>query len=397
MLSIVIPTLNRPQPLVKLVQSLKAQQVNQDYEVLVVYNQKSEAAQSPLENQPEFKILTAPFPGVNHARNWGAQHAIGDILLFIDDDCVIDDPLFVQKHIDAHIADDKTPAFGGPYKLPHSSSLWDQIYHLNNLNWLESNKMGENRCFALLGGNTSYKATVFKKGFRFTEEISYGGSETPLNTLLSLKYGPLGFLEDTSIIHDTNLNLFRLLRKAYKQGLGAAIQTKLYGHQLRQTIEIANTNSFRHRFGLELYAFAFMIGYKSQLTQRQLFVVLFQELWSRYVLQKKEDWSLRYRTTQDKYVGEVRSSLIKAYWWQHSKIRHPLTMSINKIYWSTYTILSNTYGSVYSIWSSLAGFVFSLFEPLNEKPKNFFDLISKRFLHIGRKFAWLLLKTVGVR
>ncbi|MBY0385172.1 glycosyltransferase family 2 protein [bacterium] len=390
MLSIVIPTLNRPQPLVKLVQSLEAQKINQDYEILVVYNQSSEAARSPLKNKPNIKIFTAPSPGVNHSRNWGAQNALGEIVLFIDDDCIVDDRLFVQKHIDAHLTDDKTPAFGGPYKLARTSSLWDQIYHLNNLNWIESNKMGEDRSFALLGGNTSYKAAVFKKGLRFTEEITYGGSETPLNTLLSLKYGPLGYLQDTTITHDTNLSFFKLIRKAYKQGLGAAIQTKLYGHQLRQTMEITNNHPLRYRLGLELYAFVFMLGYKSQISQRQLIFVFFQELWSRYILQKKEDWTRRYQITQDKYVGEVRASLIKVYWWQRAQIRHPLYMFLNKAYWFSYSILSSLLGPI-------TGFLFSLLEPLNEEPKHFLDLINKRFLHIGRKFAWLLLKAVGAR
>lgn len=386
MISIVIPTLNRPRPLVKLVQSLKAQLVNQDQEILVVYNQATEAAQSPLKNKPDIKILTAPSPGVNHARNWGAQNAQGEIILFIDDDCLIVDRMFVQKHIDAHLTDDKTPAFGGPYQLNSGSSLWDQVYHLNNLNWIESNKMGADRSFALLGGNTSYKASVFKKGMRFTEDIVYGGSETPLNTLLSLKYGPLGYLPDAPITHDTNLSFFKLIRKAYKQGLGAAIQTKLYGHQLRQTMEITKTHSLRYRLGLELYAFVFMLAYKARISQRQLLLVFFQELWTRYILQKKEDWTRRYQITQDKYVGEVRSRIIKVYWWQYTQIRHPLYMMFNRTFWFFYHTFRQT-----------TGFLGSLLEPLNEEPKNFLDQISKRFIHITRKIAWLFLKSVGAR
>lgn len=408
MLSIVIPTLNRPQPLVKLVRSLKTQQVNQDYEILVVYNQETEAALSPLKNQPGIEILTAPAPGVNHARNWGAKKARGEIVLFIDDDCVVDDDLFAQKHIDAHLTDKKTPAFGGPYKLAPSSSLWDQIYHLNNLNWIDSNKMSPDRSLALLGGNTSYKAAIFKKGFHFTEEITYGGSETPLNTLLSLKYGPLGYLQETPITHDTNLSFFKLIRKAYMQGLGAAIQTKLYGHQLQQTTESKEATSLAHRWGLELYAFVFMIGYKSHLLRRQLILVFFQELWLRYFLRKKEEWSQRYRITQDKYVGEVRAGLIKAYWWQHARVRHPLYMIWNRTYWTAHYFLNQAYWSCHHIflrtWGALKyllgatiGFISSLFEPIAGEPKNLLDQISQRILHISRKLAWLLLKAVGVR
>jgi glycosyltransferase involved in cell wall biosynthesis len=397
MLSIVIPTLNRPQPLVKLVRSLKTQQVNQDYEILVVYNRETEAALSPLKNQPGIEILTAPAPGVNHARNWGAKQARGEIVLFIDDDCVVDDNLFVQKHIDAHLADEKTPAFGGPYKLAPSSSLWDQIYHLNNLNWIDSNKISTDRSLALLGGNTSYKAAIFKKGFHFTEEITYGGSETPLNTLLSLKYGPLGYLQETPITHDTNLSFFKLIRKAYRQGLGAALQTKLYGHQLQQTTESKEASSFAHRWGLEVYAFVFMIGYKSNLLQRQLILVFFQELWSRYFLRKKVDWSQRYRSTQDKCVGEVRRGLIKAYWWQHARVRHPLYMIWNRTYWSIHIIILRTWGALKYLLGATSGFISSLLEPINDEPKNFLDQISRRVFHISRKFAWLLLKAVGAR
>ncbi len=421
MLSIVIPTLNRPQSLVKLVTSLKGQNMSSSSrEILVVYNDQAEAALSPLVNDAEVRVLWAEKPGVNHARNHGARQARGDVILFIDDDCVVEDPFFLQSHKNYHDTAPQLPAVGGPYRLSAGASRWDHIYQINNQQWIDSNRVGSNGSLALLGGNTSYKAWVFENGLFFTEEISYGGSETPLNTLLSLQKGPLGYFEDLSITHETQMGLTLLLRKAYRQGVGAALQTKLYGHPLQQTTIISSAEPAWIRRGLELYAFVFMIGYKSKLFGRNTFILIFQEFWSRYILNKKEAWGRQCAVVQRKYWGKAQAGVIKAYWWQHSQIRHPALMFIIRAYWKSYDLYLKFFGLLYRLgiaayWffysgtaksylffkvqsSALSGFLSSLTEPLHYqidiRP---IEKIKGRLGHIFKKFGWLILKTMGLR
>ena len=176
MISVVVPTLNRQESLVKLVDSIHSQILSLPVEILVVFNDAATAAQSRLAPHRNLRILSAPKCGVNYARNEGVKQAQGSVLVFIDDDCVVTSPYFLQTHFELHQQYPKMAALGGPYVLPPKSTFWDRVYQKNNELWIEANITERERSMALLGGNASYKKDVFQPGYRFTEEIEYGGS-----------------------------------------------------------------------------------------------------------------------------------------------------------------------------------------------------------------------------
>jgi glycosyltransferase involved in cell wall biosynthesis len=391
MISIVIPTLNRPQSLVKLVESLKKQAVSVPFEILVVYNSSAEAANTSLRSTQNLKVLFAPQKGVNRARNRGISAACGAIILFIDDDCEPCREDFLQQHWDLHIQNPKLIAIGGPYQLPEKATFWDQVYQKNNENWIDSNLVATNRTLALLGGNTSYKQAAFKHGFLFTEEIVYGGSETPLNTLLTIKYGALGYFKELSIIHHTQMNLFSLIHKAFRQGAGAALQTKIFGHQLIKTTELSDTMDRRFRTALGIYAFIFMVGYKSTLLEKGVLIVLLRELWSRFVFRQKKKWDSR--------IGKTRALAVQNYWWSHSLLNKVYWQILNKYYWQTYSFLSRVILFIKLKFYGVISFWNSLWEPPEDwTPElNWPTRASLRTQIIFRKIGWLFLKTVRLR
>jgi glycosyltransferase involved in cell wall biosynthesis len=396
MLSVVIPTTNRPDSLIRLVASLQLQTLNAETcEILVVYNTENDKKLSPLPSSSCVKVLCAPKPGVNHARNHGALNAGGNIIVFLDDDCEVIDPHFLQKHIDYHQLYPQLVALGGPYLLSQTASVWDKVYHENNLNWMKANLTESGRTTALLGGNASYKAFVFADGYRFTEEIVYGGSETPLNTILALKYGAHGYFVNLPVIHNTKLTLWNLLRKAYKQGNGAALQTKMYGHQLRQVPNDSTPSSFAIRFGLELFALFFIFGYQAEFSKKKSPLALLNTLLDRYF--------------RKKLIPLVQNQLTHFYWLQHSRIRHPLLTICNRVFWIAYSMVSKTYWFLrflptrvywllFSFIAPIFGFLRSLGEPLPITPTTAFtDKLRCRCLHVSKKFGWLFFKAVGLR
>ncbi len=90
-ISIIIPTYNRPESLLRLLESLAAQQgVDWDAgEVLVVDDGSSvpyEAALSGREWPFALRLLRQENGGEARARNTGAEQAAGELLLFLDDD-----------------------------------------------------------------------------------------------------------------------------------------------------------------------------------------------------------------------------------------------------------------------------------------------------------------------
>lgn len=306
------------------------------------------------------------------------------MILFLDDDCEVTDPSFLQKHFDSHQTNPQLVALGGPYLLKPQASLWDEVYHQNNFNWISANLTEDSRTMALLGGNASYKAFIFTKGYRFTEEIIYGGSETPLNTILALKYGNHGYFLNLPVLHHTNLNLWSLLRKAYQQGIGAALQTRMYGHQLRRVPNNASPSRLAIRFGLELFALFFIYGYQSQVSKKKLPFILIETLMDRYF--------------RKQLIPRVQNQLTQLYWLQHAHIRHPVLVGCNSVFWSTYSGIAKIYWSLYPLFTPISGFLRSLAEPLPINPTSALTYkLRYRCLHVSKKIGWLFFKAVGLR
>jgi glycosyltransferase involved in cell wall biosynthesis len=247
-------------------------------EILVVYNtiDKKKSTKSkdrnifpknPWRNIP-LRCLIAPSKGVNHARNTGLLAARGEVLLFIDDDCLMTDTNYLQKIKQKHRELPQLQALGGPYKLSAKASFWDRAYHHNMHYWLEDQRLNTTASRALLGGNASYKKDVFSTELRFTPGIKYGGSETPLNTAVFEKFGPLGFDEELALEHQSQMGLRDFAYKAYMQGKGYAWQSKMRPQQIQKSFELSPALGLRLRASLRLYSFLFMVGFRTSILER---------------------------------------------------------------------------------------------------------------------------------
>ncbi|HEX7041979.1 MAG TPA: glycosyltransferase [Patescibacteria group bacterium] len=111
-LSIVIPTYKRKMALVGLLRSLKGK-VEKDVEIIIV--EQKENNRSVFENEAKkldlkIKYFFLSLPSMTGARNFGIKKAKGDIILFLDDDCIVETSLVGPlKEFD----DSKVVAVGG--------------------------------------------------------------------------------------------------------------------------------------------------------------------------------------------------------------------------------------------------------------------------------------------
>src|SRR6266852_2636294 len=92
-LSIVIPTFNRASTLACTIDRIESQTVScEDYEVIVVDNASTDDTRIVLEAKSRkyvnLKSLFQPKPGAAATRNAGLRQAVGEIVLFIDNDIV---------------------------------------------------------------------------------------------------------------------------------------------------------------------------------------------------------------------------------------------------------------------------------------------------------------------
>lgn len=240
-LSIVVPTFARHNALKKLLMALNSQDLNyQDtplrLQVLVIDNFLDlsnqmlikEFSHSNKNIQLEYHYTGSR--GANKARNLGLSLASGEIIVFIDDDCLPSNNLYCQMVYHLHKIHQNLTGIGGPYILPEKFSLIELADHNNSQTWLlKCQKNGTPYTSQLLGGNASYKRDHILPAMKFNENIIYGGAEFDFNLRLQMQGLKLSLNSELELIHEQNLSFFGLLRKSFKQGFGQALIERTLG------------------------------------------------------------------------------------------------------------------------------------------------------------------------
>lgn len=266
-LSIIVPTSSGRIPW-SLLHSIKEQSLDSNnYDIVLVFNKKKPPAN--VIPWPNVRFLFSPIAGVNHARNLGLLHAKGNILLFLDDDCTLQNKNYLSLLVDLHRQHPEQKSIGGPYMTSSTASAAARAYHWNRNHWLQSHRLGQWHSQVLLGGNASYKKMVFENGLRFSPGITYGGSETPLNLEICQKYGPHLFLDSLSVEHASQLSVMSLLQKAYMQGKGWAFQKKFHQNAVSQTPSRETSKDLITSLLLYFYNILFMMGYRTSIFERR--------------------------------------------------------------------------------------------------------------------------------
>lgn len=279
LLSVIIPTHNRPQQLRELLRSIKLSFVDfkkpEEIEIIVVSNFNDSRVKKCVDNYRSHNYkMTYAFTGsqgVNKARNKGTRIAQGKILLFLDDDCYINNPDFFKKVIASHKKYPAASAIGGRYSLKGKASLVEWAYHINTDDWLTNSKIFENNTTQLVGGNMSFKAEVLANRFKFNEKIKFGGSESELNARLIMSGHQLILDENLSIEHRLKVSFLSLIKKSFAQGKGKKIRELL--EKENSTPQKYIISSPPHKYGniiekiliplyLSIFNFFFRVGYR---------------------------------------------------------------------------------------------------------------------------------------
>ncbi len=281
-LSVIIPTHRRARFVSNLLHALSEQTLpSSELEILVVSNLEDPELERKIQEGPPLPLryLVRGRKGVNSARNLGLQAARGEIILFLDDDCLPPDPNYLGRHLQTHWNEPHWTGLGGAYLLPKSYGWIEEYYHLHNQFWIESSLGRDGRTSVnLLGGNSSYKRSHLETHqIQFDEAIQYGGAEVSFNHRLLHSGAEIAFSNQLGVIHAARIGLKALLKKAFYQGCGLRKRVEDGVHPPSRYlarpvsfIEFLRTRAKPHRPILFLkllnvcYDFFFQVGYRYQ-------------------------------------------------------------------------------------------------------------------------------------
>jgi len=126
-LSVVVPTFNRRARLARVLKALDQQHTPPaQYEVVVVDDGSTDGTSDWLRRErPSYTLrqLSLPNGGPARARNAGVEAAVGNLILFIDDD-VEPLPELLAEHLAAHRVEPDVVVIGPLGSLPHYSQPW---------------------------------------------------------------------------------------------------------------------------------------------------------------------------------------------------------------------------------------------------------------------------------
>ncbi len=176
--SIVIPAYNEEHHIGSCLQSIfDSDYDSTQYEVIVVDNGSQDQTHEIAINSGRVRAFQLTEGNVGAVRNYGAKKARGQMLIFIDADCLIDSNWL--KRAERLTRDQPNCAYGGGAKLP-SNATWIET------SWLLESKGQPTLPKHLIGASTMVSKELFLKIDGF-DELASSGEDTDLHRRLVSK------------------------------------------------------------------------------------------------------------------------------------------------------------------------------------------------------------------
>jgi glycosyltransferase involved in cell wall biosynthesis len=219
--SIIVPTYNNTQVLMKCLGSLSHQTIDGvSFEVIVVNDGDEDELPSkllPFASRLNLRYYRQAHRGPAAARNLGIKNSRGEIILFLDDDSLPSaDWLSATQHAWERHHD--VAGIGGFTASERGDSLICKV-NTDIFNWyLRANSPGQKSTF-LSTHNAGYQAAVLRQIGQFDEGfLGASGEDRDLSLKIARMGGTLRLDERILVYHDRDLKLKKFIRKYYGYG-----------------------------------------------------------------------------------------------------------------------------------------------------------------------------------
>ncbi len=225
--SFIIAIYERENELQELLESISLQ-TSHNFEVLVV-DDGSKSNLQKITDSFKDKIAISYFykenQGASLARNFGANYAQGEYLLFVDSDCIL--PKIYIENIETYLAQKKVYFFGGPDDARQDFNITQKALSYAMTGFFTTG--------GIRGGkkNKNFQPRSFNMGILkniFIEENGFKNIKIGEDVDLSLRLAAKGFnaelILNATVFHKRRINLLSFVKRVYSFGFMRPILIK---------------------------------------------------------------------------------------------------------------------------------------------------------------------------
>jgi len=231
--TVLVCTLGRSSVLDETINSLLNQTYPSDcYEIIVVVDENKEALKK-LEKYPVKVIFRPERKGLSSARNLCLKSAKGEIVIFIDDDCIADRN-WIKETVKA-FNNEEVKGVGGIVRPlcddPVSKSI--TLLELVGVAYVEREEEAGLNHLRIAGINSAYRKNIIEEMGGWDEKISYGGDDVDFNYRLFKKNYKLKITPKAVVYHKHRSSLKEIFWWSYRLGIGYAYVIRKHRFYLR--------------------------------------------------------------------------------------------------------------------------------------------------------------------
>lgn len=235
--SIIIPVYNRPDEVRELLQSLKAQDYREPFEVVLVEDGSVEPSEKVLADFSDLDIayFYKENSGPGDSRNFGMRKAKGNYFIIFDSDCVI--PSHYLSEVSKALSEAYCDFYGGPDAARNDFSSLQKAINYTMTSLLTTGGIRGKKTAAGKFEPRSFNMGISKEAFQASE--GFGRIHPGEDPDLSIRLWKLGFksrlLADAFVYHKRRISWSKFYTQVRKFGLVRPILTSRHPQTAKVT------------------------------------------------------------------------------------------------------------------------------------------------------------------
>ena len=206
--SIVVPVYNRPQEVLELLESLRAQCYEQPYEIVIVEDGSTETSEEVMKAFTDLNIsyYFKENSGPGASRNYGMQRAKGNYYLILDSDCVL--PEDYLSSVENALTARYTDFFGGPDAAHEDFTTLQKAINYAMTSFLTTGGIRGRKKTSTNFEPRSFNMGISKEAFQETKGFGtiHPGEDPDLSIRIKKAGYQIGFIKVAYVYHKRRID-----------------------------------------------------------------------------------------------------------------------------------------------------------------------------------------------